>query len=868
MLFWLPFTDVYASETVTQLPRNVRPTHYEVNLQPDAEKLQFDGKVIINIEVLASSRKIVLNAADLSFSNAELTAEKGAETFKVAKLSVDNVQQTVSLTFEKFIPIGQYQLALTYSGKIGSQAAGLFALDYDTLDGHKRALYTQFENSDARRVIPSWDEPAYKATFKLSVLIPQGQVAVSNMPVAEVRDVDPGHHLVHFMISPKMSTYLLFFGLGDFDRASVKAGDVEIGVVAKKGGTGQAAFVLESTQNILTEYNEYFGTPYPLPKLDNVAAPGSSQFFSAMENWGAIFTFEHAMLLDPAIATQADRQRAFVIAAHETAHQWFGNLVTMVWWDDLWLNESFASWMESRTTILLHPEWNTLLSAISVRERAMDLDAYATTHPIVQPVKTVEQVHQAFDAITYQKGQSVIRMLEAYVGEQNWRTGIQHYMHDYRYSNAVSGDLWHALEAAGGKPITAIANDFTLQQGVPLIRVKQAVCTNGVTKLLLHQGEFSKEEVSAKKPQFWRVPVLARILTATENVGGLVNGDKATLSLPGCGPVIVNAGQTGYFRTLYSPELYKQLVKDFATLPAIDQLGILTDTWALGTAGLQPLSDFLDLIQTTPLSADPQLWERITSILLSVDDYYRENPSRRALFRSYAISRLNPLFKQVGWLAQAGEADAVAILRNDLITTLGNLGDDAVVTEARRRYQAQQQDANAVPGPLRKAILGVVAKHADVETWEQMHAQSIAEKTPLIKDLWFNLLSSSLDKRLAQRALDLALTAEPGSTTSASMISTVSYSHPDLAFDYALAHYQEVLEKVDGPSHSRFFAALGQRSFAENMIAKVKAYTARYLAVDSRRSADTAVATIAYRIKVHNKRLVAIDQWLQKNPLK
>jgi aminopeptidase N len=274
----------------------------------------------------------------------------------------------------------------------------------------KRALYTQFENSEARRMIPSWDEPFLQSHLRAgSRAVPAGQMAVSNMPATSTTRLADGRDLVRFATSPKMSTYLLFFALGEFERATVVENGTELGVVTQKGALAQAQFALDSSRAVLKEYNDYFGIPYPLPKLDNIAAPGRSQFFGAMENWGAIFTFEYAILLDPRVATQSDQEHSFSIAAHEMAHQWFGDLVTMAWWDDLWLNEGFASWMESRTTTRLHPEWHWELRAVDTRDTAMERDALATTHPVVQHISNVQQASQAFDSITYEKGASVIR---------------------------------------------------------------------------------------------------------------------------------------------------------------------------------------------------------------------------------------------------------------------------------------------------------------------------------------------------------------------------------------------------------------------------------------------------------------------------
>ena len=311
---------ITAANVTTQLPRGVVPTHYDLAFTPDADKLTFTASVKININVVKPTNTITLQAADLAFAKAEL-AGVGA-----AKITVDAEAQTATFTFDKPVSAGAHVLSIDYSGKIYKQAAGLFALDYDTDQGKKRALYTQFENSDARRFIPSWDEPFFKATYDVQVTVPTGQMAIGNMPVAKTQDLGGGKSKVTFATSPKMSTYLLFFGLGEFDRATAKVGNVEMGVITKKGDLAKADFALKSSGPILEWYNDYFGAPYPLPKLDHIAAPGQSQFFSAMENWGAIFYFEYALLEDPAISTQADRENIYTTVAHEMAHQWFGDL--------------------------------------------------------------------------------------------------------------------------------------------------------------------------------------------------------------------------------------------------------------------------------------------------------------------------------------------------------------------------------------------------------------------------------------------------------------------------------------------------------------------------------------------------------------
>jgi aminopeptidase N len=678
------------------------------------------------------------------------------------------------------------------------------------------------------------------------------------MPAAERVDLDGGRARVRFQKTPKMSSYLLFFGTGEFDRATAKLGSTELGVVTQKGKAGQAKFALDSSVRVLREYNDYFGTPYPLPKLDNIASPGSSRFFSAMENWGAIYTFEYAILLDPSISTERDKQGAFGVAAHEMAHMWFGDLVTMRWWDDLWLNEGFASWMASRTTQRLYPQWNAILGTVSARDRAMDRDAIVTTHPIVQKIETVEQAAQAFDAISYSKGEAVIRMLEGYVGEDAWREGVRGYMKAHAYANTASDDLWHAVEAAAKQPITAIAHDFTLQPGVPMIRVESATCQDGKTTLQLTQGEFSRDKPN-KKPLAWRVPVTASALGAKTSAHQIVTG-KTTMAVPGCDPVIVNAGQSGYYRTLYAPAHFDQIAQRFASLPAIDQLGMLTDSWALGLAGQQSSPDVLKLALATPPTADPQVWGKIANVISGLNSYYDGLGERQARLRTFGIARLTPVLDRIGWSADPAELETVAILRAQLIEALSDLGDSKVIAEARRRYAAG--DEKSIPPALRKTILGVVARHADTATWDRLHQQARTEKTPLVKDYLYSLLATTEDEALARRTLDLALTDEPGTTNGPQMIAEVGKLHPDLTFDFAIAHMDAINERVDASSRSVYFPFLAGTSHEPTTPAKVEAYAKARLAPSARRSAETTVANIKDRIRVRSERLRPIDEWL------
>ncbi|MAN12521.1 MAG: aminopeptidase [Sphingobium sp.] len=846
-----------AAGITTQLPRGAAPSHYTIEVTPDAANLRFTGNTVIDVTVSQTMPQLVLNAADLSFGDVTLTPSSGRAI--KGKATVDAQAQTVSLDFGKPVAPGNYRLAIAYAGVINQQANGLFALDYTNNDGQaKRALFTQFEAPDARRFVPSWDEPSYKATFDLSAVIPTGLMAVGNMPVKSKADMGGGKTRVTFGTSPKMSTYLLFFGLGELERAAKMAGQTEVGVITGKGNTGKAQLALDASASILPYFNDYFGVPFPLPKLDNVAGPGQSQFFSAMENWGAIFTFERALLVDPRFTSESTKRRIYETVAHEMAHQWFGDLVTMAWWDDLWLNEGFASWMATKVTDKLQPEWEMLLTRVDGREAAMSLDSLSTTHPVVQKITTVDQVNQAFDAITYQKGEAVITMLEGFAGEDVWRNGIRSYMKAHAYGNTVTDDLWKAVEGAGAKGLVAIAHDFTSKPGIPLVKVESAQCQGGSTLLTLSQGEYSRDNKD-KAPLSWNVPVMA------QTIGGapqrLILQGKGQMTLPGCGAYVINAGQTGYYRSLYPAANVEALAKGFTRLSSIDQTGLLADNYQLGLGGYQPIGLALDLIDAVPANASPAVLAEVPGYLGSAYDMLEGDAAAQVRVGAYATAKLGPVLSRIGFDAKAGEGPQVPVLRSALVSTLGDMGDKAVVAEANRRFAALESDPAALDGPLRNVWLGIIAKNADQATWDKLRMMAKGAKTDLEKSTLYALLGGARDQKLGAQALDLALTDEPGKTTSAAIIGQVGYEHPMLAVDYVLAHRAQYEALIDVSARSQALARLGGGSADPAMAAKLDAYATQYLTPESRKVVDRAIAAIKTRVETRQRLKAPLAAW-------
>jgi len=850
----------------TQLPRTAIPHHYAITVTPHAQRLTFDASVAIDLDVIKPTNQLTLNAADMTISSARLTPAKGGAAL-IGRVALDPKAETATISFPRTLPDGAYHLSLVYSGKIHTQANGLFALDYKNKEGKDaRSLFTQFEAADARRFVPSWDEPDYKATWDLTARVPANTMAVGNMPAASSKALPGGLKEVKFQTTPIMSSYLLFFADGDFDRITKRVGDKEVGVVMTRGNGPKGQLALDAEAEILPYYDQYFGTPYPLPKLDNVAGPGQSQFFGAMENWGAIFTFEYALLNDPAITSEGGRQAIFGIEAHEMAHQWSGDLVTMAWWDDLWLNEGFASWMATKATEHFHPDWGADIDRIGIREGAMAQDSFKSTHPIVQQVRTVEQANQAFDSITYSKGESVLNMLEGFATPDLWQRGMQDYMRRHAYQNTRTSDLWASMERAGATGLATIANDFTTQAGIPLIQVGPSQCVGGQTVATLTQSQFSddqKAEVAAR-PLTWHVPVRATAGGAVTRI--VTNGRTNQIMAPGCGPLLINAGQSGYFRTLYTPAQLTALKGAFGSLGTVDQYGVMSDQLALSTAGYQPMAGGLDFLGEVPGNGNAKLVQAAVRDWSGLYDDLEGNVAAQAAVAARVSRIYGPRLDQLGFAPRQGEPATDALLRNTLIGTLGKFKDPKVLAEANRLFAAWQANPNAIPGSLKTTWLAVIARNADLATWSAIHAKAQAATGQVEKTSLYQLLGAASDPALAQRALDLALTDEPGKTTSAGIITTVSGQHSRMAIDFVLAHLAQVNQLIDISGRSRFMQRLSFGSNDAALIPILESYASANLASTDRKPIEAAVDLLRFESSQMPRIKSETTAWLQAHP--
>jgi aminopeptidase N len=845
------------------LPKNVVPSAYRIDLAPDLEKLKFTGREEIDVDVTQPTDVITVNAVDLKFEKAALRGEDRA----AAVVTIDAAKQTATLRFSHTLGIGRHTLAIVYAGPIPAAPAGIYYNDYATPAGPQRMLVTQFEALDARRMFPGWDEPAFKATFQLSVELPSDLAVVSNTPPASETPAGMNAAGVAlkktvFAQTPRMSTYLMVLCAGHLQRIHETVSGTDIGVWAVEGKAEQGREALRAATKLLPYFNDYFGVAYPLPKLDLIAVPGNYAA-GAMENWGGITFIDNALLMDPQSSSESTRQIIFAIVAHEMAHQWSGDLVTMAWWNDLWLNEGFASWMGAKSTDKLNPEWLVWLREHASKESAMSADARSTTHPIQMPIADDSEVETAFDSISYDKGEAFIRMLETYLGEDAFREGMRRYMKAHAYSNTTTADLWAELEASSGKPVAQIAAQFTEQPGIPLIRVALS-CRDGNTVATLRQERFTINDPKAAKLS-WNVPVQIGLIGAAADARTLLVGKSAaTTTFAGCGKAVkANLGDAGYYRVQYDNAALQALTAAFKVQSPADRVNLLADQWALVLAGRDAVPSYLNL--TRQLSDETALvvWVDVIARFREIDDLARHLPVQ-AKFRGYALQVLHPAFERLGWDQKPGETNQATLLRAALIRALGQLGDAAVIAESKRRFAAFLADPPSLAPNLRSPVIVTVGRYADQATFDKLRSLGRAASSTEDKLRYYFALAAAQDAAFIEQNVKIALTDEiPNGRVNQFLIQLALQSRdPELVWRAVLAERTPILEKMPAGRRGFLLPAIAQASSSPALAAELLALPEEQASKGTQYEAAKAAARIAEQAELRKNLLPALAQWL------
>ncbi len=789
-----------------RLSTDIKPERYQITVRPDLEAFTFQGEEAIFLNIKKSSKQVTLHSKQLDITTAEFVHKD--KTLWAGKISYDNKADTATISFSKPIPKGKGELRLVFRGILSEGLQGYYRSKY-IHDGKEKFLATtQFEATDARRAFPCFDEPSHKAVFDISMVVPSNHVAISNTLPSRVTEHEAGYKTVQFEPTPKMSTYLLAFISGEFEyiEGKTKTG-VLIRIFTTPGKKHQAEFGLQCAIKSLEFYEKYFDIPYPMPVLDMIAIPDFAA--GAMENWGAITYREAQFLVDPNHSSAITKQWAAITIAHELVHQWFGNLVTMEWWTHLWLNESFAAYIEYLAVDHIFPEWDmwTQFQYLDAGA-AMSLDGLKNTHPIEVEVHHPEEIGEIFDAISYQKGSSMLRMLAEFLGEKDFRNGLRDYLKKHAYKNATSDDLWKALEQASGKPVRKIMKGWVTQAGYPTVTV-----VDDGKKLYLSQSRFFSSSISrreAKDKSVWPIPFNYAPLNSARKKQFLFDTKTATLPKPaGAKSLKFNLGETGFYLVDYPVDYIPDLKQAIAglKLPPRDRLGILANVFALAESGQFLTAEALNLLSSYKKEKDYTVWLEIMSLVRQFGRLIIDEPYYEA-YRAFARELYTPIAKHIGWTKKPNEKHTDSLLRGAMLYQFANYGDEQTIERAQQYFWQFVQGKRNISPDFRGFIyqtMGDYGGKKEFDTLLELHAteQLTEEKLRLSRALGLFRNSNLISKTLTF-AFSKHVRAQDAYGILASV--WVNPKGRDKAWEFMKANWAMLLERYGQGGHmlSRF----------------------------------------------------------------
>ena len=734
------------SAIAQRLPDGVAPASYNLWFAPDLNTATFRGRETIAVTLAAPSTTVTLHAAEITFGEVRIEDAGGSQT---AKISLNEKDETATFTVARAIRRGAATIHVTYTGILNDKLRGFYL---SKANGRNYAV-SQMEATDARRAFPSFDEPGYKATFDVALMIDAGDSAISNgKQISDSPGPEPGKHTIVFAKTPKMSSYLVALLVGDFVCKSGASGSTAIRICATPDKIGLTAFALKAAEQQVAFFNNYFGIPYPYEKLDIIGVPDFAA--GAMENAGAITFRERMLLANESTASAGVLKSVASVISHELAHQWFGDLVTMKWWDDIWLNEGFATWAANKPLAVWKPEWRLDVNAATETQTALGLDALQSTRAIRTAVSTPAEINEVFDPIAYEKTAGVLGMIEAYVGPEPFRRGVSSYLNKYALGNAAGEDFWMEMTRVTEKPINRIMKSFVEQPGAPLLTVKTR-CVGGATQVSIAQSRFVGAPGSnTPPPQHWTLPVCVTTATGAPACS-LVTRAMQTVTAPGCGAAMVNAEGHGYYFTEYQPAAVAALAHREPPLTAPERISLLGDEWRIVRAGRHDIGTFLDLAAAFANDPTPAVVSDIASRLSFVRSAIADS-DQRPRFEAWTKQVFRPALDRIGIEPKSGDADDVNSVRGTLLIMLSRDAD--VQQRARAMALRYLEQPSALPPTLVSAVLQVAAAGGDAALYDRyVEKMKASIATPEEYYRFFNALAAFRDPALRQRTLTFAL---------------------------------------------------------------------------------------------------------------
>lgn len=774
-----------------RLPEHIIPKRYSITLFPNLGEFTFSGEVEILLDIKKSTKEITLHAAELKILSA--VVKHGSLELRSQNIFYDEKMETATMVFEKAIQAEETKLKLKFTGVLNDKMRGFYRSKYKHEGKDHHMAVTQFESTDARRAIPSFDEPLKKAIFDVKLVIPEDHVAISNTIETEIAEHSPGYKIVTFEPTPKMSTYLLAFIVGKFEFIEAKTrSNVKVRVFTTHGKKHQAKFALDTAAKVLEFYEDYFDIKYPLPVLDLIAIPDFAA--GAMENWGAVTYRETALLVDEELSSTVNKQWVALVIAHELAHMWFGNLVTMEWWTHLWLNEGFASYIEYLAIDKIFPDWDIWTQFVYMdHAKALELDGLKNTHPIEIEVHHPKEISEIFDAVSYSKGASVIRMLAGYLGEENFRKGLRNYLKKHQYSNAATADLWTALEEVSGKKVKKIMKNWTGKPGYPLVTVSAESNSVPKDKLKLTQSRFFSSPISAKASKdktLWSIP-LDSFLFSKKSL--FIPKDKGWIKL--------NRGETSFIRVQYPFSLLKLLEEPIRKkkLNPQDRFGLIRDTFMLAQSGQASTVDALKLSQAYDREDSFIVWAQIASGLKTIDNLIADQLFHDR-YKAFCRTIFKSIAAKIGWHKEPQESHQRTLLRGVTLYAFGSYGDRGTIQKAEALFKEIIAGKSKIDPDLRGVVYNLISENGGEKEYSML--KNLHDKIPFQeeKDRIFRALCSFKDTALLQRTLDFAFSKETRAQDRFKAISFV-FANPigrDLAWEFLQEKWKSIQKTFAG----------------------------------------------------------------------
>jgi aminopeptidase N len=772
------------SARAQRLSESVTPSHYSLEFTPDLKAATFSGSEVIDVSIKEPTNAITLNAIELKFQSVEIDVRDGGA--QAGSVSFDTEKQQATLSFPKTIPAGDATLKIHFTGILNNKLRGF----YLSKTARRNYAVTQFESTDARRAFPCFDEPAFKATYDISLTIDAGDTAISNSAIAsDTPGPDAGKHTVVFGATPKMSTYLVAFVVGDFQCTRGEQDGVKLRVCATPDKVGLTPYALDIAKFALHYYDHYFGIHYPLKKLDFIGIPDFE--VGAMENFGAITFRETDLLLDPKTASFRSQRNASLAIVHEMAHQWFGDLVTMQWWDNIWLNEGFATWMETKCVAAMHPQWEIPQYVAADEQRTLNIDAQPTTRAIRARAETPDEIDQMFDLIAYNKASAVLLMVENYLGEETFRKGVHAYLAAHEYGNATAEDFWNAQTEVSHKPVDTIMESMVAEPGAPILEFGPPAAG----QVPVAQSRFFLSPGITPDPrQKWTLPVCFKA-GANKQDCLVLTPSSPSLAVPAAKVFFANAGGKGYYRSAYAPAQYAALVAEVETgLTPEERISLTGDEWAQVRADKATVGDYLTLVAA--LSSDPgndvlsNAVDNVSVIADSVASTKEERDALAAWIRRIFI----PVYTQLGNASASDTSDKRA-LRAYLFSILASGGKDANL-QAQARDIANQYlaDPSSVDPTLGQTAVGIAAKNGDSALFDRLQKIYETSSDPILQNIALRELVIFTNPDLLERAFEYSVSPKVRNQDSAYQFNIAMRipENRDAAWKFIKTHWDQV----------------------------------------------------------------------------